>query len=44
MKKGCKIHKSDTGSIDLDLILMGADYGKGKKKDIFATFLLGIYH
>ena len=44
MKKGCRIHQSDTGSIDLDLILMGADYGKGKRKSTFATFLLGIYH
>ena len=44
MKKGCKIRSIDTGFIDLDLIVMGADYGQGKKKNLLATFLLGVYH
>ena len=28
--------------IDLDLILMGADYGRGKKSKFFSSFLMGV--
>ena len=27
--------------IDLDLVVMGADYGKGKKINVLSSFLLG---
>ena len=30
--------------MDLDLVVMGVDYGKGKRKDVFGSFLLGVYH
>lgn len=30
--------------IDLDLIVMGADYGKGKRSNILSSFLLGTMH
>lgn len=44
MKKGCQIEDTDTGEIDLDLVVMGVDTGKGKKSSTFAAFLLGAYH
>ena len=44
LKKGCRISQKDTGSIDLDLIVMGADFGQGKRSRLFSTFLLGVYH
>lgn len=34
----------DTGKIDLDLVVMGADFGAGKKSKVFAGFLMGTYH
>ncbi len=27
--------------MDLDLIVMGADFGKGKNKNVYSSFLLG---
>jgi ATP-dependent DNA ligase len=30
--------------MDLDLVLMGADYGKGKYNSIYSSFLLGTLH
>lgn len=43
LKKGCKIDETDTGSIDLDLVVMGVEKGKGKKSKQFGAFLLGAY-
>lgn len=28
--------------MDLDLIVMGADYGRGKKTKYFSSFLMGV--
>ena len=44
VKKGCRIDKTGTGSIDLDLVVMGVDPGKGKNSLLFSNFLLGAYH
>lgn len=30
--------------IDLDLVVMGADFGKGKKIKVLSSFLLGTKH
>jgi DNA ligase-1 len=30
--------------MDFDLVLMGADYGKGKYNDIYSSFLLGTFY
>ncbi len=42
LKKGFRQKKEDKGQIDLDLILMGADYGRGKKAKFFSSFLMGV--
>jgi ATP-dependent DNA ligase len=42
-KRGCKIDQENTGTIDLDLVVMGVIYGEGKRNPFFATFLLGAY-
>ncbi len=43
-KKGCKIENSDTGQIDLDLVLMGFSFGQGKRSNFFSAYLVGVYH
>lgn len=42
LKKGFREKKEDKGLIDLDLILMGADYGRGKKASFLSSFLMGV--
>jgi len=44
MKKGIKIAETDTGLIDVDLVVMGASYGEGKRSEFLSTFLVGTYH
>lgn len=42
LKKGFRLRKEDKGYIDLDLIVIGADYGRGKKATYFSSFLVGV--
>ena len=46
MKKGTRFFEKNnevkSSVIDLDLIVMGADFGKGKKANIFSSFLVGV--
>ena len=36
--------ENSTQDMDLDLVVMGVDFGKGKRKDVFGSFLVGVYH
>lgn len=44
LKKGFKQSESDSQEMDLDLVVMGVDYGQGKRSNYFGSFLLGVYH
>lgn len=38
------MEETSIGNIDVDLVVMGATYGDGKRKQVFGNFMLGVYH
>lgn len=44
LKKGCTIGDKVFNGVELDLVLMGADFGRGKRKEGYGSFLLGAPH
>jgi ATP-dependent DNA ligase len=44
LKKGCRIDNEAYQAIELDLVLMGVEQGRGKRKNFFGSYLFGAPH